>query len=153
MLCSGEVSCDFAGAVPQKSLVASAVRLVLLLVPCLAQLVRRELRPQRLVAALRSATASVPAERVLYVEESLRGSYEAFPKDGKGNLPPHQALPALARAYFAKEHGWLVRGLETPGAPIIGPGESSNEATAPHQAGELYEVHLLKVRRAHYTHL
>ena len=35
-------------------------------------------------------------------KESLRDSYEAFPKDAKGNLPPHQALPALARAYFAK---------------------------------------------------
>ena len=38
-------------------------------------------------------------------EETLRASYEAFPKDAKGNLPPHQALPALARAYFAKAGG------------------------------------------------
>ena len=38
----------------------------------------------------------------LWNQESLRDSYEAFPKDAKGNLPPHSALPALARAYFAK---------------------------------------------------
>lgn len=113
-----------------------------------AQLMRRAeshgRRGSRLQGALREALAKVTAEQVLFVEESLRDSYEAFPKDAKGNLPPHQALPALARAYFAKEHGWLVRGLETPGAPIIAPGESYRDAKDPHGAGDLYEVHALQ---------
>ena len=85
------------------------------------------------------------------MEERLRSSYEAFPKDFKGHLPPQKALPALARAYFGSQHGWLVRGLEQPGEPIITPGESANEAKEPHEAGELYEVHLLKVgSHSHY---
>lgn len=115
-----------------------------------AQLMRRESqarptsRRSRLQGALREALAKVTAEQVLFVEESLRDSYEAFPKDAKGNLPPHSALPALARAYFAKEHGWLIRGLETPGAPIIAPGESYREATEGHGAGDLYEVRALQ---------
>lgn len=114
-----------------------------------AQLMRRHSsraasRRSRLQGALREALAKVSAEQVLFVEESLRDSYEAFPKDAKGNLPPHSALPALARAYFAKEHGWLIRGLESPGAPIIAPGESYREATQGHGAGDLYEVHALQ---------
>eukprot|EP00438_Fugacium_kawagutii_P030988 Skav203564 [mRNA] locus=scaffold3576:167903:177292:+ [translate_table: standard] len=120
-----------------------------LAVTCHAQLMRRESgrpssRSSRLQGALRQVLSQVSAE-----QESLRDSYEAFPKDAKGNLPPHQALPALARAYFAKarEHGWLVRGLETPGAPIIAPGESYQQASDPHGAGDLYEVHALQELR------
>ena len=43
-----------------------------------------------------------------------------------------------------QEHGWLVRGLETPGAPIIAPGETYRDAKDPHGAGDLYEVHALQ---------
>ncbi|CAK9082187.1 Cytochrome c oxidase subunit 5b-1 [Durusdinium trenchii] len=116
--------------------------------PSHAQLMRRATPSHRgrLQRALREALAKVTAQRVLFVEETLRASYEAFPKDAKGNLPPHQALPALARAYFAKEHGWLVRGLEPPGAPIIAPGETYQAAKAPKErgAGDLYAVHALE---------
>ena len=109
---------------------------------------KREAGAVHLQAALRQALRKVSADRLLQVEESLRPSYEAFPKDARGNLPPHQVLPALTRAYFAKEHGWLVRGLESPGAPIIAPGESHQDARTeviaiPGGAG-LYEVQVLK---------
>ena len=117
-----------------------------------AQLMRRD-KPKRegnvhhvLQAALRQGLVKVSADRLLHVEESLRPSYEAFPKDARGNLPPHQVLPALTRAYFAKEHGWLVRGLESPGAPIISPGESHEDAHVAITGGPggLYEVQILK---------
>ena len=49
-----------------------------------------------------SLKLSIAGSLLICTKESLRDSYEAFPKDAKGNLPPHQALPALARAYFAK---------------------------------------------------
>ena len=45
-------------------------------------------------------------------QESLRDSYEAFPKDAKGNLPPHSALPVLARAYFAKALPEILDGIQ-----------------------------------------
>ena len=114
-----------------------------------AQLMRRD-KPKResgavhLQASLRHALVKVSADRLLHVEQSLRPSYEAFPKDARGNLPPHQVLPALTRAYFAKEHGWLVRGLETPGAPIIAPGESHQDAHVAVTGGGLYEAQILK---------
>ena len=38
-----------------------------------------------------------------------------------------------------------MRGLETPGAPIIAPGETYRDAKDPHGAGDLYEVHALQV--------
>lgn len=115
-----------------------------------AQLMRRD-KPKRegtvhhmLQAALRQGLVKVSADRLLHVEESLRASYEAFPKDARGNVPPHQVLPALARAYFSKEHGWLVRGLESPGAPVIAPGESHQDARPSVTASGLYEVQILK---------
>ncbi|CAJ1396394.1 unnamed protein product [Effrenium voratum] len=129
----------------------ATVRFLLLLLPAWGQLMRRANGPsggreKRLQGALREALRKVPAERVLFVEESLRPSYEAFPKDARGNLPPHQVLPALARAYFAKEHGWLVRGLESPGAPIIAPGDSYEAASAPGEGGDLYQAHVLQAK-------
>ena len=53
------------------------------------------------------------------------------------NLPNSWGLTWL------QEHGWLIGGLETPGAPIIAPGESYR-ATEGHGAGALYEVHALQ---------
>lgn len=115
-----------------------------------AQMMRRD-KPKAAVtvhhmlqAGLRQGLVKVSADRLLHVEESLRASYEAFPKDARGNVPPHQVLPALTRAYFSKEHGWLVRGLESPGAPVIAPGESHQDARLPVTAGGLYEVQILK---------
>jgi len=115
-----------------------------------AQLMRRDSSKRdagssRLRAVLREALQEFSAERLMHIEESLRPSYEAFPKDARGNLPPHRVLPALVRAYFAKEHGWLLRGLESPGAPIISPGETFTTARAPSPdavTGEVFQTHI-----------
>lgn len=130
--------------------VLSNLVVLVLLAPVRAQLIRRETQKRdpgssQLHAALRQALQSVPAERLMHVEESLRPSYEAFPKDSRGNLPPHLVLPALVRGYFAKEHGWLLRGLETPGAAIIAAGETFRNSHATNaETGEIIDVHILQ---------
>lgn len=130
--------------------VLSSLVALALLAPGGAQIIRREKGKRdpgysQLHAALRQALESVPAERLMHVEVSLRPSYEAFPKDSRGNLPPHRVLPALVRDYFAKEHGWLLRGLETPGAAIIAPGETFRNSHATNsETGEITDVHILQ---------
>eukprot|EP00933_Yihiella_yeosuensis_P062534 TRINITY_DN65508_c0_g1_i1.p1 TRINITY_DN65508_c0_g1~~TRINITY_DN65508_c0_g1_i1.p1 ORF type:complete len:523 (-),score=134.70 TRINITY_DN65508_c0_g1_i1:272-1840(-) len=105
-------------------------------------LMRREPKKSHLQAALSEVLGDIPAERLLNVEAKLRPSYEAFPKDARGQLPPHRVLPALVRAYFAKEHGWLVRGLEAPGSSILSPLSSSSESRA--GGGDVHEVTVLQ---------
>eukprot|EP00930_Biecheleria_cincta_P049414 TRINITY_DN34622_c0_g1_i1.p1 TRINITY_DN34622_c0_g1~~TRINITY_DN34622_c0_g1_i1.p1 ORF type:complete len:526 (-),score=81.48 TRINITY_DN34622_c0_g1_i1:64-1641(-) len=129
--------------------VLSSLVVLVLLAPVGAQLVRREKKrdagSSQLHGALRKALRSVPADRLMHVEESLRASYEAFPKDSRGNLPPHRVLPALVRSYFAKEHGWLLRGLETPGAAIIAPGETFRNSHGTNaETGEITDVQILQ---------
>jgi len=115
-----------------------------------SQLIRREKHGKRdagaarLQAALHQEMAKIPALRLLEVEESLRPNYEAFPKDARGNLPP-KVLAALVRSHFAKEHGWNIRGLELPGAPIIAPGATWQAASpAEEVSGEVFNSYALK---------
>eukprot|EP00928_Gymnodinium_smaydae_P046748 TRINITY_DN31166_c0_g1_i1.p1 TRINITY_DN31166_c0_g1~~TRINITY_DN31166_c0_g1_i1.p1 ORF type:complete len:497 (-),score=151.62 TRINITY_DN31166_c0_g1_i1:72-1562(-) len=53
-------------------------------------------------------------ERFLYVKESLEDNFHAMPKNQLGQVPPKEFLPHIVRSYFAREHGWLLRGLEPP---------------------------------------
>jgi len=66
------------------------------------------------------------ARRLFEVEKTVRATYEAFPKNSRGQLPPSEIFPAIVRGYFRKEHGWLLKGLEPPGLVP--------EATRVHQA-------------------
>eukprot|EP00927_Polykrikos_kofoidii_P009844 TRINITY_DN14127_c0_g1_i1.p1 TRINITY_DN14127_c0_g1~~TRINITY_DN14127_c0_g1_i1.p1 ORF type:complete len:522 (-),score=78.64 TRINITY_DN14127_c0_g1_i1:123-1652(-) len=63
---------------------------------------------------LRKIVDRVETWRLLAVADSVRPSYEAFPKNAAGRLPPQEVVPAVIRSYFAAEHGWLLRGLEPP---------------------------------------
>jgi len=67
-----------------------------------------------LQASLQTMLADVAAERLFEVEESVRPTYEAFPKNAMGQIPPREIFPAIVRNYFTKEHGWLIKGLEPP---------------------------------------
>mmetsp|Transcript_56871 Transcript_56871/g.157455 ORF Transcript_56871/g.157455 Transcript_56871/m.157455 type:complete len:423 (+) Transcript_56871:71-1339(+) len=75
-------------------------------------LVRRQASP--LQAALQEVLAGDAAKHILAVEESVRPTYEALPKNAQGQIPPEDVFPAVVRSYFAKEHGWVVRGFEPP---------------------------------------
>jgi len=83
------------------------------------RLMRRETRqtlamPTDLQSALQEILDDAPAQRLLAVETSVRESYEAFVKDSAGHIPFKGIFPAMVRDYFAKSHGWLLRGLEPP---------------------------------------
>jgi len=69
--------------------------------------------------ALEAALEGEPSKRLFAIEAIVRPTYEAFPKNSKGQLPPSEIFPALVRGYFAREHGWRLVGLEAPGQ---GPG-------------------------------
>lgn len=101
---------------------AKAVLIVMLcttVVPCSAGggLVRRE-RAKKTSSALQAALEHVlsgqAAKRLFGVEASVRPTFEAFPKNAMGQIPPEEIFPAIVRNYFAKEHGWQLRGLEPP---------------------------------------
>uniref|UniRef100_A0A7S4W6G4 Uncharacterized protein n=1 Tax=Alexandrium monilatum TaxID=311494 RepID=A0A7S4W6G4_9DINO len=79
-------------------------------------MMRKEARPQKsaLQAALESVLDGNDGQRMLAVEASVRPTYEAFPKNALGRIPPSEIFPAIVRGYFAKEHGWQLRGLEPP---------------------------------------
>jgi len=82
-------------------------------------MMRRDARDSRVgKSALQTQVERVlqgeAAERLLAVEASVRPTYEAFPKNAMGRIPPSEIFPAIARGYFAKEHGWLLAGLAPP---------------------------------------
>eukprot|EP00927_Polykrikos_kofoidii_P064991 TRINITY_DN60792_c0_g1_i1.p1 TRINITY_DN60792_c0_g1~~TRINITY_DN60792_c0_g1_i1.p1 ORF type:complete len:551 (+),score=99.22 TRINITY_DN60792_c0_g1_i1:98-1654(+) len=68
----------------------------------------------RLQEELKHVLGAEESSRLFAVEDSIRPSYEAFPKNVAGRLPPKEFVPAIVRNYFAAEHGWLLRGLEPP---------------------------------------
>merc|ERR1719190_173600 len=53
----------------------------------------------------------VAARRLAAIEASIWRTFQALPKNGFGRLAP-QAVRYLAHNYFAKEHGWVINGLE-----------------------------------------
>jgi len=86
--------------------------------PCSAQLMRRESGsrkgPSALQAALQELLGEVASHRLFAIEASVRPTYEAFPKNAMGQIPSQEIFAAIVRAYFLKEHGWLLKGLEPP---------------------------------------
>lgn len=68
-----------------------------------------------LQSALQGVIADVSAERLIEVEAGVRSTYEAFPKNDMGQIPPRgDIFAAVVRNYFAREHGWVIKGLEPP---------------------------------------
>lgn len=53
-------------------------------------------------------------ERLAGLEEALRSTYAALPKDASGGLG-HQAVRYALHRLFVQRHGWYIKGLE-PGA-------------------------------------
>lgn len=82
-------------------------------------MMRRDVREARvsksdLQVAVEKVLQGEAAQRLLAVEASVRPTYEAFPKNSMGRIPPEEIFPAIVRGYFAKEHGWLLVGLAPP---------------------------------------
>eukprot|EP00413_Alexandrium_margalefii_P043483 CAMPEP_0204605490 /NCGR_PEP_ID=MMETSP0661-20131031/58516_1 /ASSEMBLY_ACC=CAM_ASM_000606 /TAXON_ID=109239 /ORGANISM="Alexandrium margalefi, Strain AMGDE01CS-322" /LENGTH=132 /DNA_ID=CAMNT_0051616735 /DNA_START=64 /DNA_END=459 /DNA_ORIENTATION=+ len=54
------------------------------------------------------------ARRLGRIEALLSETFQALPKNSAGRLAP-RAVRYLVHGYFAKEHGWLIKGLEPHG--------------------------------------
>jgi len=53
-------------------------------------------------------------ERIVKIEASMWPTFMALPKSSSGRLAP-RAVRHLVHSYFAKEHGWLIKGLNPHG--------------------------------------
>lgn len=51
------------------------------------------------------------AQRLASIEASMFQTYQALPKNAGGRLAP-RAVRYIVHNYFAKEHGWIINGLE-----------------------------------------
>jgi len=68
---------------------------------------------ESLDAVLRGARGST-AKQLQTIEVSIWQTYQALPKNDLGRLG-HRAVRYLVHNYFAREHGWLISGLEPHG--------------------------------------
>lgn len=68
----------------------------------------------RLQSAIEHELHEVPSSRLFEVEQSVRPTFEAFPKNSMAQIPPRDIFPSIVRSYFLKEYGWLIKGLEPP---------------------------------------
>lgn len=68
---------------------------------------------QESLAALLGGDAT-SARRLASVEASIWQTYQALPKNALGRLAP-RAVRHIVHSYFAREHGWLIKGLEPHG--------------------------------------
>jgi hypothetical protein len=66
---------------------------------------------------LLSGTATVNT-RFAAIEASTWQTFQALPKNEAGRLAP-RAVRHIVHAYFAREHGWLIKGLEPHGMQTI----------------------------------
>mmetsp|Transcript_40418 Transcript_40418/g.72622 ORF Transcript_40418/g.72622 Transcript_40418/m.72622 type:complete len:546 (+) Transcript_40418:158-1795(+) len=64
-------------------------------------------------AVLRGGDGAM-AEHLAGIEKRIWQTFEALPKNELGRLAP-RAVRYLAHNYFAREHGWLIQGLEPHG--------------------------------------
>merc|ERR1719498_1226217 len=57
---------------------------------------------------------SMAAHKLAAIEASTWQTFQALPKNEQGRLGP-KAVRYIVHSYFAKEHGWLIQGLEPHG--------------------------------------
>lgn len=64
--------------------------------------------------AVLSGGSGMAGERLAAIEASTWPTFQALPKNSLGRISP-RAVRHIVHAYFAKEHGWLINGLEPHG--------------------------------------
>merc|ERR1719389_161626 len=61
-----------------------------------------------------SGGRGMEAQRLAAIETSIWQTFQALPKNEHGRLGP-KSVRYVVHSYFAKEHGWLIQGLEPHG--------------------------------------
>mmetsp|Transcript_23616 Transcript_23616/g.71362 ORF Transcript_23616/g.71362 Transcript_23616/m.71362 type:complete len:577 (-) Transcript_23616:26-1756(-) len=67
--------------------------------------------------AVLSGGDGATAQRLAGIEKSIWPTFQALPKNSMGRLAPRSVRYAVHN-YFAKEHGWLIKGLEPHGMQL-----------------------------------
>jgi len=67
-----------------------------------------------LLEAAHAGGSTPTVERLARIEGSIRQTFQALPKNAIGRLAP-RSVRHLVHSYFAKEHGWQIKGLEPLG--------------------------------------
>lgn len=69
---------------------------------------------QTSLSELLSSASPRASQRLAAIEKSIWQTFQALPKNSAGRLAP-AAVRYIVHGYFAKEHGWLIKGLEPHG--------------------------------------
>jgi hypothetical protein len=69
---------------------------------------------QASLADLLSSSSEATGGRLAKIETSIWQTFQSLPKNDVGRLAP-AAVRHIVHSYFAKEHGWLIKGLEPHG--------------------------------------
>merc|ERR1719511_552455 len=69
-----------------------------------------------LEAVLQSGNAA-SAKQLTRIEARMWRTFQALPKNTLGRLAP-RAVRYIVHSYFAKEHGWIINGLEPHGMQL-----------------------------------
>jgi len=72
---------------------------------------------QATLSTLLQDTSASATRRLQVIEASTWQTFQALPKNNVGRLAP-PAVRYLVHGYFAKEHGWLIKGLEPHGMQL-----------------------------------
>lgn len=80
----------------------------------LVQRSAKRVSKSKLQLALAKVVGNAPARQLFAVEESIRQTFETFPKNSQGKIPGQDIFSSIVRDYFATEHGWVIQGMEAP---------------------------------------
>jgi hypothetical protein len=72
---------------------------------------------QATLSGLLGGKSAVGALRLEDIEASVWQTFQALPKNAVGRLAP-SAVRYIVHGYFAREHGWLIKGLEPHGMQV-----------------------------------
>jgi len=70
-----------------------------------------------LLASISTGEDQALLQQIGVIEASIARTFQALPKNDLGRLPPAGVRHAV-RTYFARQHGWQIRGLEPIGAQV-----------------------------------
>merc|ERR1719440_1919696 len=75
--------------------------------------------------------SAAESKRLAAIEASIWQTFQSMPKNNMGRLAP-QAVRHIVHGYFAREHGWQIKGLEPHGMQV-------NVTTKVHEVSILQE--------------